>query len=157
MFILFAIAKVDKYGRKLKPQSKENEMKRFYRLDEDEDFEAGSDDDEDEVSSDEEEYKTVEQLEKELEEDEGNFEDEDEESGDEDEDEDEDEFKPRYDPMRGEGVLSSSESEDEGDEAQEEEEEEDVRIWYSHVTIVDIYSYAAHPRSQPVTKLIVSL
>ncbi|CAO3678742.1 unnamed protein product [Umbelopsis vinacea] len=113
--------KVDKYGRKLKPQSKENEMKRFYRLDEDEDFEAGSDDDEVEVSSDEEEYKTVEQLEKELEEDEGNFEDEDEESGD----EDEDEFKPRYDRMRGEGVSSSSESEDEDDEAEEEEEEEE--------------------------------
>ncbi|KAI9281208.1 hypothetical protein BC943DRAFT_282559 [Umbelopsis sp. AD052] len=111
--------KVDKYGRKLQAKSKENEMKRFYRLDDDE--EGGSSDDEEQAgSSDEEEYKTVEQLEKELEEDEGNLDDEE----DSEDEEDQEEFK-FVDRMRGEGV-SSSESEDEDDEEEEEEEEEEI-------------------------------
>ncbi|KAI8580198.1 hypothetical protein K450DRAFT_238631 [Umbelopsis ramanniana AG] len=111
--------KVDKYGRKLQAKSKENEMKRFYRLDDDE--EGGSSDDEEQGgSSDEEEYKTVEQLEKELEEDEGNLDDEE----DSDDEDDHEEFK-FVDRMRGEGV-SSSESEDEEDEEEEEEEEEEI-------------------------------
>ncbi|KAG2177138.1 hypothetical protein INT43_007795 [Umbelopsis isabellina] len=115
--------KVDKYGRKLKAQSKENEMKRFYRLDDDDEQGSDSDEDGDDFGSDEDEYKSVEQLEKELAEDEGNLEDE---ATDSDEDED-DEEEPRYDPMRGEGVSSSSESElDSDEEVESEEEDEDV-------------------------------
>ncbi|CAM0135481.1 pre-rRNA-processing protein esf1 [Umbelopsis sp. WA50703] len=117
-----AAPKVDKYGRKLKAQSKENEMKRFYRLDEDEEQGSDSDEDGDDgFSSEEDEFKSVEQLEKELAEDEGNLEDEEIDSDEDDEEE------PRYDPMRGEGVSSSSESELDSDEEEEsEEEDEDV-------------------------------
>jgi hypothetical protein len=119
----YFVAKVDKYGRKLKAQSKENEMKRFYRLDEDEEQGSDSDEDGDDgFSSEEDEFKSVEQLEKELAEDEGNLEDEEIDSDEDDEEE------PRYDPMRGEGVSSSSESELDSDEEEEsEEEDEDVR------------------------------
>jgi hypothetical protein len=127
-------------------------MKRFYRLDDDEEGES-SDDDEEGGNSDDEEYKTVEQLEKELEEDEGNLDDEDDEddSGDEG---DHEEFK-FVDRMRGEGV-SSSESEDEEDEEEEEEEEEEVcwRKYNLSYSCKPICSYNCFCRSQLVMRLV---
>ncbi|KAF7723565.1 pre-rRNA-processing protein esf1 [Apophysomyces ossiformis] len=103
--------KVDKYGRRLEGNTAEKEMKRFYRI-EDEEEEEYSD----------EENKSLEQLEKELAEDEGNLEDE-------VSDEEESSIsKKTYDPMRGKGVISSSEessSDEEEVEEEEKEEEED--------------------------------
>ncbi|KAI9253507.1 hypothetical protein BDA99DRAFT_172498 [Phascolomyces articulosus] len=93
--------KVDRYGRPIAPQTAENELKRFYEI-------------EDESDEDEEEEKTLEELERELAEDEGNLEDE--------------KIptvkprKPKYDPMRGQGVIESSDEETTTDEEESDEE-----------------------------------
>ncbi|KFH63270.1 hypothetical protein MVEG_10680 [Podila verticillata NRRL 6337] len=111
--------KVDKYGRKLNSKASDQQMKRFYQLQK---GEQGSGDEEKENSGEEDE--------------------------DEDEDEDDvsvsgsesesDEDQGAYDPMRGRGVISGSDSDDESEideeaaaeldreaAAQEDDEEEE--------------------------------
>ncbi|KAI8879213.1 hypothetical protein K501DRAFT_325646 [Backusella circina FSU 941] len=109
--------RVDKYGRRLKQDTAEKDLKRFYQLE--------SDDEEGEE-------KTLEELEKELAEDEDNLqlEKSDEEKSEESEDassEDEVALRKGYDPMRGRGEISSSES-DESDESEEEKEDEEDEL-----------------------------
>ena len=89
---------MDRYGRPVAPQTAEEELKRFYDIEDE--------------SGDEEEEKTLEELERELAADEGNMEDESiplvkKKSR-----------KAAYDPMRGKGVIDSS------DESSSEEEED---------------------------------
>ncbi|KAI9488206.1 hypothetical protein BDB00DRAFT_884930 [Zychaea mexicana] len=100
--------KVDRYGRPIAPQTAENELKRFYEI-------------EDEEESDEEEEKTLEELERELAEDEGNLEDE--------------KIpivakarKPRYDPMRGQGVIESSDESTDDEAYSDEDLEPEVEV-----------------------------
>jgi hypothetical protein len=109
-YIPFIIARVDKYGRRLKQDTAEKDLKRFYQLDSD-----------DEDSGEE---KTLEELEKELAEDEGNLEDEESEEESE-ESEDEAALTKGYDPMRGRGEISSSESDDSSDDEEEEDDEDE--------------------------------
>ena len=92
---------MDRYGRPVAPQTAENELKRFYEI---------------EDESEEEEEKTLEELERELAEDEGNL-----------EDEKIPIVKPRglrYDPMRGQGIIDSSDEEITDEEESDEEEPE---------------------------------
>ncbi|KAI8139024.1 hypothetical protein BJV82DRAFT_628746 [Fennellomyces sp. T-0311] len=103
--------KVDRYGRRVAPQTAEEELKRFYDIDEDEE------------SGDEEEQ-TLEELERELAADEGNL-----------EDENIPLIKKKsrragYDPMRGKGVIDSSDESttDEEEGLSDEESEEEVQI-----------------------------
>jgi hypothetical protein len=110
-YIPFNIARVDKYGRRLKQDTAEKDLKRFYQLDSD-----------DEDSGEE---KTLEELEKELAEDEGNLEDE-ESQEESEESEEEAALTKGYDPMRGRGEISSSESDDSSEEEQEDEEDEEL-------------------------------
>ncbi|ORX62066.1 hypothetical protein DM01DRAFT_320251 [Hesseltinella vesiculosa] len=100
---------VDKYGRQLESESTKKEMKRFYDLDEDDVDDQGM---------------TLEQMEKAIMEDEGNL-------ADESSDEDEEDDRPLtlgdkgYDPMRGQGMVDSSdESSDEELESDTSEDEE---------------------------------
>ncbi|RCH99420.1 pre-rRNA-processing protein esf1 [Rhizopus azygosporus] len=89
--------RVDKYGRKLKQNTAEKQLKRYYKLEEDE-----------EERSDEEQ--TLEELEKELADDEENLLDE--------------KLLAGYDPMRGRGEISSSDEEEDTDEDEEDLESE---------------------------------
>ncbi|KAI7904638.1 uncharacterized protein BX663DRAFT_550295 [Cokeromyces recurvatus] len=109
--------RVDRYGRRIQQSTAEKELKRFYRLEEDDD-----------EGEDETEEKSLEQLEKEIAEDEENLKDE--ESTDE-----EDEHigiglpSRQYDRMRGRGDFSSSDEDtDESDSEVEDEEENDDEI-----------------------------
>ncbi|KAG1148223.1 hypothetical protein G6F37_002975 [Rhizopus arrhizus] len=90
--------RVDKYGRKLKQDTAEKQLKRYYKLEHEEEDES-------------EEDKTLEELEKELAEDEENILDE--------------KLAAGYDPMRGRGEISSSESDDESDDEEDLESEPD--------------------------------
>ncbi|KAF9284722.1 pre-rRNA-processing protein esf1 [Mortierella alpina] len=139
--------KVDKYGRKLKSKSSDQQMKRFYQLQKGET--ASGDEDEDEESEDEdedEEEADVSVSESESEEEEGDN---------------------VYDPMRGRGVISGSDSESESDmdedaaaeldrdaevnEEEDEEEEDDVprgeeshrfacvNLDWDHVKSIDLF------------------
>lgn len=115
--------RVDKYGRRLNQGTAKKQLERFYQLD----------DDEEAKDSDEEEDKSLEQLEKELAEDEENLRDEisaEEEEEDEDEsDVDEPQVRIRgkgYDPMRGRGEISSSDTDDESDDDEESDIESEV-------------------------------
>lgn len=89
---------MDKYGRKLKQDTAEKQLKRYYKLEHEEEDES-------------EEDKTLEELEKELAEDEENILDE--------------KLAAGYDPMRGRGEISSSESDDESDNEEDLESEPD--------------------------------
>ena len=103
--IFICIAKVDRYGRPVAAQTAENELKRFYEIEDE--------------SEEEEEEKTLEELERELAEDEGNL-----------EDEKIPIVKPRglrYDPMRGQGIIDSSDEEI-TDEEESDEEESEVEV-----------------------------
>ena len=98
----FDIAKVDRYGRPVAPQTAENALKRFYEIEDE--------------SDNEEEEKTLEELERELAEDEENM-----------EDEKIPIVKPRglkYDPMRGQGIIDSSDEEVTDEEESDQEEPE---------------------------------
>ncbi|KAI9271302.1 hypothetical protein BY458DRAFT_539879 [Sporodiniella umbellata] len=91
--------RVDKYGRKVKQDTAEKQLKRYYKMEENDE-------------EDSEEEKTLEELEKELAEDEENL---------------RDELIPKtgYDPMRGRGEISSSDSDEESDDADDLESEPD--------------------------------
>lgn len=105
--------RVDKYGRRLNQGTAKKQLERFYQLD-------------DEEESDEE--KSLEQLEKELAEDEENLRDEI--SAEEEESDDDDEQVRAkgvgYDPMRGRGEISSSDTDDDSDEDEESDVESEV-------------------------------
>lgn len=90
--------RVDRYGRRLEQGTAKKELERFYQIDEED--------------SDSEEEKSLEQLEKELAEDEENL-------------RDEAEAKGGYDPMRGRGVISSSDDDTDDEDVESEEESED--------------------------------
>ncbi|KAL0092103.1 hypothetical protein J3Q64DRAFT_1342293 [Phycomyces blakesleeanus] len=112
--------KVDKYGRKLEGNTAEKELKRYYRIDE-----------EDEDEDDDEEEDNLELLEKALMADEGNVEDEEDAEAEEDE-EVMDKLLTKSDYMRGKGVMSSSDEsssdEDEVEDEDDDEEEEQPQI-----------------------------
>ncbi|KAG0349364.1 pre-rRNA-processing protein esf1 [Podila minutissima] len=87
--------KVDKYGRKLNSKSSDQQMKRFYQLQK---GEQGSDDDEEEEDSEEDEDEDDVSV-----------------SGSEESESDEEQGRDVYDPMRGRGVISGSDSDEESD------------------------------------------
>ncbi|KAG0228918.1 pre-rRNA-processing protein esf1 [Actinomortierella wolfii] len=151
--------KVDKYGRKLKSNASDAQMKRFYELqkggasddeDEDEDESSTSDDDDDEDKEEEEEEEEEEEKS---------------EASEAESDEEGDDEENVYDPMRGMGTLagdSSDESDSDMDEdamakldaeAEEEEEEEAediprgeethrfacVNMDWDHIKAVDLF------------------
>ncbi|ODQ53965.1 hypothetical protein SAICODRAFT_6746 [Saitoella complicata NRRL Y-17804] len=78
---------VDRYGRRVGKDKGKEEIKRYYRMEDEEEGEEGEDSEDDE----------------------------DKEEDDEDEESDEEEVK-KYDPARGEGIIDSSDSEEETDE-----------------------------------------
>jgi len=100
--------RVDKYGRRLNQGTAKKQLERFYQI-------------EDEDDDDEEEDKSLEQLEKELAEDEENLRDEISAEEESDDDEKVHVKGAGYDPMRGRGEISSSDTDDES-----EDEESDV-------------------------------
>lgn len=89
------LAKVDKYGRKLNSKSSDQQMKRFYQLQK---GEQGSDDEEEEEDSEEDEDEDDVSV-----------------SGSEESESDEEQGRDVYDPMRGRGVISGSDSDEESD------------------------------------------
>ncbi|KAG1473856.1 hypothetical protein G6F56_000708 [Rhizopus delemar] len=93
--------RVDKYGRKVKQDTAEKQLKRYYKMEEE------NEDDESE------EEKTLEELEKELAEDEENI-------------RDEMISATGYDPMRGRGEISSSESDETDDESDLDSEPDEL-------------------------------
>lgn len=95
------LARVDKYGRKVKQDTAEKQLKRYYKMEEE------NEDDESE------EEKTLEELEKELAEDEENI-------------RDEMISATGYDPMRGRGEISSSESDETDDESDLDSEPDEL-------------------------------
>ncbi|KAI8377558.1 uncharacterized protein BYT42DRAFT_570712 [Radiomyces spectabilis] len=101
--------KVDRYGRKLDSENAAKELQRFYHLED-------NDESDQESGSESDDNKSLEELERELAADEGNLEDE-------ESDEEVAVATKRYDPMRGQGVISSGESSDEEIDEEEEEEE----------------------------------
>ncbi|KAI9473738.1 MAG: hypothetical protein EXX96DRAFT_487694 [Benjaminiella poitrasii] len=110
--------RVDRYGRRLKQDTAEKELKRFYRLEE-----SDQESDED---------KTLEQIEKEIAEDEENLKDEI--SADEEEKESFGLGLPTgYDPMRGRGEISSSDEDTDESDAEVEEESEDEMDRIQHI------------------------
>ncbi|KAI8066380.1 hypothetical protein BC940DRAFT_320076 [Gongronella butleri] len=117
---------VDKYGRPLAADSTEKELKRFYDMDEDE--EADVDDN----------GLSLEAMEKAIMEDEGNLADEVSSS-----DEEDDDMRPLalgdkgYDPMRGKGLVDSSDEESSDDEEAEDEEEQDERDKIPQIAVGD--------------------
>lgn len=99
-------------------QKTADELKRFYHIEDDEESES-------------EEEKTLEELEKELAEDEENLRDEISENEEEDDNLDAKAVgKQVYDPMRGKGVIGSSDesSTDEEEDEEEEEQEEETKV-----------------------------
>ena len=103
---LFFLAKVDKYGRKLQGKAGDQQMKKFYQLQK---GPAGSDEDEDEEEEEDEEDK---------EDISGSGSDNDEDVSVSGSDEEGDNV---YDPMRGRGVISGSDSDEESDSEIDEE------------------------------------
>ncbi|KAL1914908.1 uncharacterized protein VTP21DRAFT_7824 [Calcarisporiella thermophila] len=101
--------KVDKYGRPIASDKAKEDLKRYYKLDEEDESDSVED------SSDEE--KSLEDLETLL-------------QKEEEEEEEEEEEKRIYDPARGEGVLSSSDESDieEYDDKEESEEAQESSI-----------------------------
>ncbi|OZJ06150.1 hypothetical protein BZG36_01047 [Bifiguratus adelaidae] len=126
--------KVDKYGRKLQATAHEDELKRYYKLEDEEEEESASSSEEEEEEEKEEEEESdedlsLEELEKRLGEDEENLKDEELVTRAYDTDSESEEEGQAYDPMRGEGVMSSSDESDSEEETKyddEEEEEEQI-------------------------------
>ncbi|RVD86579.1 uncharacterized protein DFL_004847 [Arthrobotrys flagrans] len=99
-------AKVDKYGRRLPVDKRREEIRRLYTFEDEE-----GEDEEDGVKLDEEEEEESKKGKKKKSLEVAPA------SSDEEEDEDEDDEAPRYDPARGEGLLSdASSSEDDSDD-----------------------------------------
>ncbi|KAK6348874.1 pre-rRNA-processing protein esf1 [Orbilia blumenaviensis] len=93
-------AKVDKYGRRLPVDKRREEIRRLYTFEDEEEEEEGGvklDDEDEEKSKKGKKKKSVEVAPA---------------SSDEEEDEDEEDEAPRYDPARGEGLLSDASSSD---------------------------------------------
>ncbi|KAI7862903.1 hypothetical protein BDF14DRAFT_1735012 [Spinellus fusiger] len=109
--------KVDKYGRRLEGNTAEKELKRYYRIDDENNGSDNDNDNDEDEDEDEEGEENLELLEKAIMEDEGNREDE--KDSDSEEEEKSQSALTTSDYMRGKGAMSSS------DESSEDEEESD--------------------------------